>query len=59
MFLDELQLLMCPRCATAVAARRAFWEYAPLEHLLIALAPFAVVAAISVAVSWAERHGLR
>ena len=39
----------CPRCVAGVAARRAFWEGAPLEQLAIALVPFLIVALASIA----------
>jgi hypothetical protein len=56
-FFEWLQLVLaCPRCAVGVAARRAFWQQAPLEHLLGALLPFIVVVAASVAVAYAGRR---
>lgn len=57
MFFDLLQLMLaCPRCEVGVAARRAFWQQAPLEHLLGALLPFIVVVAASVAAAYAGRR---
>jgi hypothetical protein len=57
-FFEWLQLMLaCPRCAVGVAARRAFWQQAPLEHLLGAMLPFIVVVAASVAAAYAGRGG--
>jgi hypothetical protein len=54
--IEVVMALGCPRCAAGVAARRAFWEGAPLEQLAVALVPFVVVALASWA---AARIGAR
>jgi hypothetical protein len=53
--IEMLMSLSCPRCASAVAARRLFWEGAPLDRLAVALVPFIVIALAS----WATARNTR
>ena len=44
--LSELALA-CPRCAAGVIARREVLEQTRVEHVLLALVPFVIIAGLS------------